>query len=383
MGAQGSAIRSPYPRTVRTQPGRCFPAVVHGMARPITAAWAASSPAPATRPVGFSPATNHESGFPFPLRRLQGEQPQARPTGFHETRDTKHESLLFFAVGARGSTIRNPRPDRRARCPVAAFLRVMVRHGAAMVRHGRPPSPAPATRPVGFSPATRHAKWFFPVPAATPRRATPSPTNRFSRITRHETRITAFFSPWARKGRTIRNPRPDRRARRPVAAFLRVVARLWSGMGGHRPPHTGNTACWVFTNQETRDTKHGFPRPYGDSKESNPKPDQQVFTKHETRDTKHGFYPSLPTISHDFPAFPGNIRPPHPPKPIKGPPAVHRSGWDSRRAPCVGNPTKMHKIPDSTGKCAKHSVCTRVRQDEARRSAQVYLIARSAAANPE
>ena len=86
-----------------------------------------------------------------------------------------------------------PVPSRR---PVAAFLRVVARHGAAMARHGRPASPAPATRPVGFSPATRHATWFFPVPPATPRRATPSPANRF--FTSHESRITshglyAFF----------------------------------------------------------------------------------------------------------------------------------------------------------------------------------------------
>ena len=59
--------------------------------------------------------------------------------------------------------------DRRAR-PVAAFLRVVARHGAAMARHGRPPSPAPAIRPV-----------------------------RFSRITGHEKRITAFTH-----GRSVR-----------------------------------------------------------------------------------------------------------------------------------------------------------------------------------
>ena len=221
--------------------------------------------------------TKHETRntvSPF-LQRLQGEQPQARPTGFHETRDTKHG---FFSPWVRkGRTIRNPRPDRRARRPVASFLCVVVRHGAAMVRHGRPPSPAPATRPVGFSRIRKHEtrNTVFPVPAAIPRRATPSPANRFSRITKHETRITAFFLP--------RN-----------------------------------------TNHETR--LLSFP-------------------------THH--FPPFPTISRHFPAIFG---PPHPPQPIKGPPAVHRSGWDSRRAPCVGNPTKMHKIPDPTGKCAKHSV---------------------------
>ena len=49
------------------------------------------------------------------------------------------------------------------------------------------------TRPLCFSRITNHATWFFPVPPATPRRATPSPTNGF--FTRHETRNTnhGFF----------------------------------------------------------------------------------------------------------------------------------------------------------------------------------------------
>ena len=62
------------------------------------------------------------------------------------------------------------------------------------------PEPLSAHRPhqqqglSGFhgSRDTNHAIWFFPVPPATSRRATPSPANGFSRITRHETRIMAF-----------------------------------------------------------------------------------------------------------------------------------------------------------------------------------------------
>ena len=83
----------------------------------------------------------------------------------------------------------------------------------------------------------------------------------------------------------------------------------------------------------------------------------EVFTKHETRITAFMLpYPPFPTISRHFPALFG----PPTPQPIKGPPAVHRSGWAAGRAPFVGNPTKMHKIPDPTGKCAKHSVGLRV-----------------------
>ena len=79
-------------------------------------------------------------------------------------------------------------------------------------------------------------------------------------------------------------------------------------------PRAGNTACWVFTSHETRNMV--FPCSSGDSKESNPKPDQQVFTKHETRNTNHGLYAFLPTISHDFPAFPAILRPPLPPESV-------------------------------------------------------------------
>ena len=138
----------------------------------------------------------------------------------HESRVTKHGFFSkhgFFALGARRAAppetaVRTtapagkplfscsplftivqqkncsaPLPSRR---PVGAFLRVVAWHGAAMERHGWPPSPAPATRPVGFSPATRHATWVFPIPPATPGRTAPSPVNRF--FTNHETRVTAF-----------------------------------------------------------------------------------------------------------------------------------------------------------------------------------------------
>ena len=343
------------------------------------AAWAAV--VPRTGNTACWVFTNQEKrdtkqGFSPSLRRFQGEQPQARPTGFHESRDTRHESRPFC--------------------------------GAAMERHGRPSSPAPATRPVGFSRIRKNEtrNKVFPHPYGDSKESNPKPDQQV--FTNHETRDTNHGL---------------------------FVARLWSGMGGHRPPHrqhgllgfhesgktrhetrffpslrrlqgeqpqtrptgfhesrdtritaflwrgygaawaavvprTGNTASWVFTKHEH---KHGFSHLCGDSKESNPKPDQQVFTR--SRDTRHEsrLFSSLPTFSHDFPAFPGNIRPPPTPQPIKGPPAVHRSGWVSRRASFVGNPTKMYKIPDPTGKCAKHGI----RRSPRRTSAC------SAAANPE
>ncbi len=47
--------------------------------------------------LGFHQPRDTQHGFSLSLRRLQGEQPQPRPTGFHESRDTNHESRPFFA----------------------------------------------------------------------------------------------------------------------------------------------------------------------------------------------------------------------------------------------------------------------------------------------
>ena len=166
-------------------------------------------------------------------------------SGFHETRDTRHESRLFF----------------ESQLPCPRF---------PTISHDFPAFP-------GIS---RH----FPAPP------TPPPPIKCPRAVRLS---------WS----AARDCRP-----RPVAAFLRVVARhgrLWRGMGGRRPPRRQHGLS-VFSSNETRNML--FPSPSGDSKESNPKPGQQVFTNHETRDTKHGFYSSLPTISHDFPAFPAISR---------------------------------------------------------------------------
>ena len=160
------------------------------------------------------------SGMARLWRGMGGRRPPRRQHGllvFHQPRDTQHgftlpsgdfkesnlkpdqrvftnhERRLFSPCMRKGHTVRNHRPDRRARRPVATFLRVVARHGAAMERYGRPPSPAQATRPAGFSPATGYATWYFPCPPATSWRATSSPTNGF--FTKHETRNTnhGFF----------------------------------------------------------------------------------------------------------------------------------------------------------------------------------------------
>ncbi len=325
--------------------------------------------------LGFHQPRDTQHGFSLFLRRLQGEQPQARPTGFHESRITRHETRLlcfhetrntnhgFFSPSVRkGSTIRNPRSDCRPRCPVAAFLRVVARHGASMARHGRPSSPAPATRPVGFSPATRHATWFFPVPPATPRRATPSPATGF--FTKHETRITnhglyAFVAAFlrvvarhrasmARHGRrpspapatrhvgfspatnhaTRFFPVPPATPRRAtpisangfftnhetrntnhglyafVAAFLCVVARHGAAMARHgRPPSPAPATRHVGFSPATNHATWFFPVPPATPRRATPSPANGFFTNHETRNTNHGLYAFLPTISRHFPLF--------------------------------------------------------------------------------
>ena len=127
-----------------------------------------------------------------PARRsLQVEQPQARPTGFHETRDT--ETRSFFAVGAQGTHNQEPPPGLPPPPPGRCFP---ARCGAASCGYG-------AAWEVAVPRAGNTACWvftshesrnmFFNCPPATPRRATPSPANGFSRNTRHETRITAFM----------------------------------------------------------------------------------------------------------------------------------------------------------------------------------------------
>ncbi len=101
--------------------------------------------------LGFHQPRDTQHGFPLPSGDSKESNPKPEQRVF-----TKHERRLFSPCMRKGHTVRNHRPDRRARRPVTAFLRVVARHGAAMARHGRPPSPAPATRPVRFSRNTNH-----------------------------------------------------------------------------------------------------------------------------------------------------------------------------------------------------------------------------------
>ncbi len=263
----------------------------------------------------------------------------------HESRVTSHETRLFFSVVRDGRLHRKPPsgplPPPASRCfpvrhcsplftivrhcsakkcsapvpsrrPVTVSLRPFAWHGAAMARHGRRPSPAPATGPVGFSPATRHATWFFPVPPATPGRATPSPANSFLRITSHESRLLRFpthdFPRFPGISRYFPAPHPPGKgsASRSVAAFLRVVARHGAAMARHgRRPHRQQALLGFH---QPRDTQHGFSlflrRLQGEQPQARPTAFSRI-TCHESR--------PLCFSSHYFPAFPAILRVPPPP----------------------------------------------------------------------
>ena len=211
--------------------------------------------------------------------------------------------------------------------PVAAFLRVVARHGAAMARHGRPPSPAPATRPVGFSRNTRrdsnHETRHVPHSCGDSKESNPKPGQQV--FTKHETRDTnhGFMFPCSRlftivhhcsrfgivRAKNMFPPVsqcPRRRSHRqhdrlgfhetrdtnhglyhrPVAAFLRLVARHGAYGAAWAAPSPAPATRPVF--HETRDMRHGgaFPCGCGGSKESGPVPRAGnkacwVFTSHE------------------------------------------------------------------------------------------------------
>ncbi len=151
---------------------------------------------------------------------------------------------------------------------------------------------------------------------------------RFSRITKHESRNTAFM---------LFTNHESRHFWLPGRCF---PARCGAASGGYGAawaaavPRAGNTACWVFTSNESRNMF--FPCPPATPRRATPSPAYGFFTSHESRDAKHGFYAFLPTISHNFPRFPGISRP-LPPHPIKGPRAVRRSRWQPEVKPRVAS----------------------------------------------
>ena len=290
-------------------PGRCFPARCGVAWGGYGAAWAATVP--------------RTGNTAFPVRRpsdISSGANQSSAHGFHESRDTNHESRPFYRV---------LRPSGGEKCRLGPPTMVFAKHETRDTNHGLHAfheSQLPYPRFPPFPTISRH----FP---AFPGPPTPPPPIKCPRV----------HAPSAFLGQPPGLPPPCRAARSLLSrALWGGMGRLWRGMGGRRPPHrqrglscspavrhffwsepvlrpwfsritrhesrpfyrvlrpSGGEKCrlgpptMVFTKHETRplcfsrDTNHAtwfFPVPSGDSKESNPKPDQQVF--HETRNTRH------------------------------------------------------------------------------------------------
>ena len=292
--------------------------------------------------------TKHESR-PFIVcfdRRVVGNagysNPKPRPTVFHESRVTKHGFFSkhgFFRPGcAAGGSTGNRRPNHCPRRQAAVFLFAIVRHCSPLftiVRHcsAKKLFCAIALAPSGRCfPARCGAAWrgYGAAWAAAAPRAGNTACWVF---TSHESRNMVFPCPSSdyrenspKPGQQVfHESRDTKHESRPLCfsrCFPASCGAAWRGYGAAwaaAAPRAGNTARWVFTSHETRNMV--FPCPSGGSRESSPKPGQQVF--HESRvTTRHESRP-LYFSSHDFPAFPAIIRPPLPLEPV----SARRQPW--------------------------------------------------------
>ena len=192
--------------------------------------------------------------------------------------------------------------------------------------------PLPALRPRrqnGFSAFHEPRNMVFPVPAATPRRATTSPANGF--FSHHESRLFRPFPLTGRQAFLLERTRPPRpwfsrntSHETRITAFILFsllscklwsgMGRLWRGMGGLRPRHRQHG---LYGFHKSRITAFSVHRPSAISPGANQTPNHGF---HESRDTKHESrlffesqlpYPRFPTISRHFPPFPG------PPTPLR------------------------------------------------------------------
>ena len=241
-------------------PGRCFPARSGAaMARP----GRPPSPAPAIRPL--RPFGSPWVGKGAPQKSVAGPPCHPKSHGFPAGHFPRFPTISRHFPRFPGPP--HPPGKGSARRSVAALLRVVARHGAAVARHGRPPSPAPATRPFLFTRRQiflleRTSLHFSPRGEAKCVRG-PSGLGASRAEEKGASRL-------ARAGvleQYVEHGKQAQRSR--IACFdRRVVCRLG-------PP------TMVF------ETRHGgFSLSLRDSKESNPNPGQRA---HEAT-TNHGFY---------------------------------------------------------------------------------------------
>ena len=173
---------------------------------------------------GFHQPRDTQHGFSLFLRRLQGEQPQARPTGFsritnHEARITAFTLLSLLSSALWSGMVRlwsgmgGRRPPRRQHGLWGFHQPRDTQHGFSLFLR-RLQGEQPQARPTGFS-----------------------------RITRHESRITAFIRPPPPPGAGVRAPS----AAAPAASGLLPL--WWTRRGTQLPTPRQNAShlCWFVS----------------------------------------------------------------------------------------------------------------------------------------
>ena len=206
-------------------------------------------------------------------RRLRTVARLCRPS-FHER---SYRSSLHFSPRGEAKCVRGPRSNtvfHESR--VTAFFRVLRPSGGEKCRPG----------------ASRHETRLLPGARRKPARIP-----RFSRITNHETRITAFSRaetrpfPWLVWYRLVLKPF-SLVFSAGMCSGLRVMTPLLgtetsSAPVGDVPAGDDKaaqaTSFQVFTRPETRDTAIAW-------REAQAGANSEVFANHETRDPKPGFF---------------------------------------------------------------------------------------------
>ena len=203
---------------------------------------------PQRRQHGLLGFTSHATCFSPALRRLQGEQPQARPTGFHESRDTSHETRLFI--------------ESRPSCRV----------GRQVMRDG-----GQARRIRGEMYEARENEWkgVFLNPETGITTYTESGFGSRFGIPHY----SSVFVGKIRISPCRQSSAPEHCGNRDIG-FMDVSSRRITSLGPQVSP-SGGVKGERATNRETRPLTR---------REAQAGPGSKVFTKHKTRNTKHGFF---------------------------------------------------------------------------------------------
>ena len=234
--------------------------------------------------LGFHQPRITQHGFPLPSAAPRRATPSPACGVFtkHETRNTNHGRYAFLPTISHDFPA-PPTPLGKGPRAVRSLLSCALWRGIGRLWRGmggrRPPRRQHGM--LGFH-QPRDTQHVFPLPSAAPRRAAPSPA--YGVFTKHETRDTnhgfhAFHE----------TPVTAFLAARPLlsCALWRGMGRLWRGMGGRRPPRRQHgRLCF----HQLRIKQHVFHLPSAAPRRAAPSPACGVFTNHETRVTKHGLF---------------------------------------------------------------------------------------------